>query len=71
MNMSKLTFPGDKIISPKQIDELHTLGLRTKCRFPGYHRVHPDVVKAAGGLKVGMVIAFSRTGEVEYYEKDR
>lgn len=70
MNTSKIVFSGDKEISPEQIDELRTLGLRTKCRFPGYHRVHPDVVKA-GGLKVGMVIAFSRTGEIEYYEKDR
>jgi len=70
MNTSKLTFPGDAILSPEQIDELRTLGLNTKCRFPGYHRVSTDVVRA-GGLKVGMVIAFSRTGEIEYYEKDR
>lgn len=70
MNTSKIVFSGDKEISPEQIDELRTLGLRTKCRFPGYHRVHPDVVKV-GGIKVGMVIAFSRTGEIEYYEKDR
>lgn len=70
MNRSKVTFPGDKKLSPEQIDKLRTLGLRAKCRFSGYHRVPTDVVKA-GGLKVGMVIAFSRTGEIEYYEKDR
>ena len=70
MNTSKLTFHGDAILSPEQIDELRTLGLHSKCRFPGYHRVSTDVVRA-GGLKVGMVIAFSRTGEIEYYEKDR
>lgn len=70
MNTSKIVFSGDKEISPEQIDKLRTLGLHNKCRFPGYHRVASDLVRA-GGLKVGMVIAFSRTGEVEYYEKDR
>lgn len=69
MNTSKLAFPGDKVISPEQIDELRTIGLHNKCRFPGYHRVNSDLVRA-GELKGGMMIAVSRTGKVEYYKKD-
>lgn len=69
MNTSKLTVSG-KVLSPEQIDKLRTLGLHNKCRFPGYRRVNSDLVRA-GGLKDEMMIAVSRTGEVEYYEKDR